>query len=234
MAARGVVPDGANPWPRQAPNKPRDAAPGEDETARPFTDDEIRALLAGTQDQAMLDLMRLSALSGMRIEEACLLTVSRCAGGIFDVPGTKTAAAVRKVPIHPDLAELVERRCKGKDGSAWLLHELGEPDRYGRRSPTINARFNRYRVTVGVHERAEGQRRSSVTFHSWRRWFITEAIRAGQPERVVRQIVGHKQDKRDVTLGVYFAGDTLETLRACVEAVRLPKLLPAQASAEAA
>jgi integrase len=59
-----------------------------------------------------------------------------------------------------------------------------------------------------------------VNFHSLRRWFITSALRAGQPERVVQQVVGHKA--QGVTLGVYFAGDLQGALRACVEAVRLP------------
>jgi hypothetical protein len=61
-----------------------------------------------------------------------------------------------------------------------------------------------------------------VDFHSWRRWFVTEALRAGQLERVVKQVVGHKLPKANVTLGVYFGGDTPEAFRACVEAVRLP------------
>jgi len=45
-------------------------------------------------------------------------------------------------------------------------------------------------------------------------------IRADQPEHVVQQIVGHKH--QGVTMGVYFGGDTMERLRECMEAVRLP------------
>lgn len=73
-----------------------------------------------------------------------------------------------------------------------------------------------------MHEREEGRRRSRVNFHSFRRWFITKALQAGQPERVVKQVVGHSL-QGDVTLGVYFGGDLMPALRKCVEAVRLPE-----------
>jgi site-specific recombinase XerD len=224
MGRKGVVAEDSNPWPRQAVSRPADGNGEDIEAARPFAAAEIQTLLTGSKDQTLLDLMHIAALTGMRIEEICQLTAGRCADGFFAVAVGKTAAAKRKVPIHPDLSSLVQRRTKGKDADAWLLHELGEPDRYGRRSPTIMSRFNRYRVDVGVHERAAGQRRSAVTFHSWRRWFITEALRAGHDLRVVKQVVGHKLPKADVTLGTYFGGDTVDVWRACVEAVRLPKV----------
>jgi integrase len=58
---------------------------------------------------------------------------------------------------------------------------------------------------LGLAEMVDGKRRSLVNFHSLRRGFITAAFRAGQPERVVQQVVGHRA--QGVTLGVYFAGD---------------------------
>lgn len=222
MEARGIVPEGANPWPRQAPAKPREAVAGGEEEERPFTAEEVRKLLDKAPNATLGDLMRVAALTGMRVEEICQLTVAQCRGDTFDVRGTKTAAAVRRVPIHPDLAPIVSRRIEGKDGAAWLFPEFGEPNRYGKRSPNAIARFHRYRVEEGVDDRVPGQRRSRVNFHSWRRWFITEALRAKQPDRVVKQVVGHQLPKADVTLGVYFGGDLMSALRECVEVVRLP------------
>lgn len=230
MEQRGLAKEGANPWPGQAPTKPAKEDQRE-EPERAFTREEMVALLTGTQDGFLLDLMRVAALSGMRVEEICQLTVGRCAGGVFDVPGTKTAAALRRVPIHPDLSGLVAARTKDKDAKAWLFPEAGEPNRYGQRSPNAIARFNRYRREVGVHEEREGRRRSLVNFHSFRRWFVTEALRAGQLERVVKQVVGHKLPKSDVTLGVYFGGDLDDAKRACVEAVKLPPLPSAEEGA---
>lgn len=39
---------------------------------------------------------------------------------------------------------------------------------------------------------------------------------------MVKQVVGHKLPKADVTLDVYFGGDLATTLRECVEAAPLP------------
>lgn len=218
MARRGVIGEASvNPWTGQAPRKAK-GAPQEPE--RPFTDAEMGKLLAGPPDAIMGDLMRLGALSGMRIEEACRLTIAMCADGVFQVPGTKTNAARRAVPIHPDLAAMVAGRSKGRGATVYLFEELGDPNRFGDRAAAISKRFGRYRETVGVHEREEGRRRSKVNFHSFRRWFITKALQAGQPARVVQQVVGHKL--QGMTEGVYFGGDTLDAKRACVEAVRLP------------
>ncbi len=232
MEARGILPDGANPWPRQAPAKPREAAAGGEEEERPFTAEEVRKLLDNAPDAALGDLMRVAALTGMRVEEICQLTAGQCQGDTFDVRGTKTAAAVRRVPIHPDLAPIVSRRIEGKSAASWLFHEFGEPNRYGKRSVNAVARFHRYRLEQGVDDKAPGQRRSRVNFHSWRRWFITEAMRAKQPDRVVKQVVGHQLPKADVTLSVYFGGDLPAALRECVEAVRLPST-PGMQDAEA-
>ncbi|APT56279.1 hypothetical protein RGI145_03285 [Roseomonas gilardii] len=224
MERRGIVAEGANPWPRQAPSKPREVVQDGEESERAFTTKEVQTLLAHAPDDGLADLMRVAALSGMRVEEICQLTVGHCQGDVFTVRGGKTAAATRRVPIHPDLAAIVARRIGGQDAATWLFPEFGEPNRFGKRSTNATARFHNFRVKLKVHEKAEGQRRSRVNFHSWRRWFITEALRANRPERVVKQVVGHKLPKADVTLGVYFGGDLVTALRECVEAVRLPAL----------
>lgn len=219
LERRGVIPEGViNAWSRQAP--PKAVNRGRQEPERAFEDAEMVKLLTGAPDAILGDLMRLAALSGLRIEETCKLTVGMCQGGVFDAPGTKTDAARRAVPIHPELTAMVAARCAGKAPGDWLLHELGDPNRYGERGAAISKRFGRYRQTVGVHERDEGRRRSAVNFHSFRRWFITKALQAGQPARVVQQVVGHRL--QGMTEGVYFAGDTIEAKRACVEAVALP------------
>lgn len=238
MSRRGIIPEGVNPWKGQAgqvvSRSPALSSAEDDDTdnLRPFTEEEMRKLFKGlegapegSQDAALRDLMLLAALSGMRIEEACSLTVGQCAGDVFDVRGTKTRAARRKVPIHPGLREMIGRRTEGKDPGAWLLPEAGEANEYGKRAPNMSARFYRYRMKEKVDDRPRGSRVSRVNFHSFRRWFVSEAVKAGQPLHVLRQVVGHEQPKNDVTLGTYFKGDLEEAKRACVGAVRRPKSL---------
>lgn len=244
LGRKGHVPDDRNPWDRQAPPKVKNSG-HEGEKERPFTSEEMGALLRGPADAELADLMRVAALSGMRIEEVYRLTVADCDGGVFRARRSKTTAGVRSVPIHPDLGDIVARRVQGKEPGAFLFHEAGTVEKappnggavtrgrrkvgQGRvvaegaeRSMAASKRFGRYREAVGVAENVEGKRRSLVNFHSFRRWFVTEALRNGQLERVVMQVVGHKP--QGVTLRSYHGGDELAALRACVEAVRLPNL----------
>lgn len=252
LGRKGHVPDDRNPWDRQAPPKAKNSG-YEGEKERPFTREEMVALLRGPADAELADLMRVAALSGMRIEEVYRLTVADCAGGLFRVRQSKTKAGVRSVPIHPDLAAIVARRVQGKEPGAFLFHEAGTVAKSGmgdagaqrgrrkgdqgrvvvegkERSMAASKRFARYRVAVGVDAKVPGKRRSLVTFHTFRSWFVTEALKGGQLERVVRQVVGHKL--QGVTLGRYHGGDELAALRACVEAVQLPSI-GARVSADA-
>jgi integrase len=64
-----------------------------------------------------------------------------------------------------------------------------------------------------------GRRRAVTNFHSWRRWFISKAERAGIDERIISDVVGHA--RRSMT-GRYSAGATIGQMRVCVEAVKLP------------
>lgn len=63
--------------------------------------------------------------------------------------------------------------------------------------------------------KVDGKRRALTSFHSFRRWFITEAERAGAPPHVIK--------RPGMTLGVYSGGPDLEAqMRKVVEAVKLP------------
>lgn len=85
--------------------------------------------------------------------------------------------------------------------------------------PAVKA-FTYYRKTLGVTDAVEGKRRDRVNFHSFRRWFVTKAIQAGQPELTVQIVVVHKP--QSVAASVPW-GLSLEQLTECVEAVKLPR-----------
>ena len=82
-------------------------------------------------------------------------------------------------------------------------------------------RFSRYMRALGVAVVVEGKRRSLINFHSFRRWFVTKAEHAGQPENIIASVVGHK--RQGMTLGVYSGGPNAAQFRACVESVKLPE-----------
>ncbi len=192
---------------------------------REFTKDEMLALLGGTAEQPMADFVRVGALTGMRESEIGALRVKDCAGGWFTIPKGKTEAAKRRLPIHTGLTAIVDRRCAGKEPDAFLFDDLPKSAGKGRgRHEKMGERFTAYRRSVKVIDvREDG--RSRIDFHSFRRWFVTEAVRhSGHPLWVVQEIVGHATGKQSVTIGTYFGGSLDEQLVAVVESVKLPSV----------
>lgn len=200
---------------------------GDLEEERPFTEAEVMTLLYSPYPQRMdaevqaqlLDALKISLLSGMRQEEIVTLWVEEVHDGVFDIQQGKTQAAARKVPIHPDLVELVNRRKEGKGPKDWLFEELADARDPG---DIFGKRFHRYRLALGVDDRREGRRRSLVNFHSARHWFARSASHAGQPVKTIGSVIGHRPDKKDVTFGVYIRETSEEQRRACILSVKLP------------
>jgi integrase len=188
---------------------------------RPFTDAELLALLAGPAgqhpDPERHDVMRILALSGMRVHELYNLRVRDCRDGWFDIRASKTQAGVRRVPIHSAVAGLVETRRAGKEPDAFLIHEAGPAS--VRRSGAFVKDFERYRRTCGVHQTTEG-RQSAVTLHTFRAWFAS-AIRPEHDAGVAATLLGHAQRGTTDQSYTKFAA---ERLIAAVEAVRLPTI----------
>jgi integrase len=173
-------------------------------------------------------MMRIAALSGMRINEIGRLKVADCADEVFNIREAKTAAGVRRVPIHPTLKPIIARRSKGKAGDAYLIEELSAPqDHTTDRAGKASERFTTYRRDLGIDERKDGQRQSNIDFHSFRRWFVTKAEEAGQPPHIISAVVGHAGGRQGMTLGLYSGGPSEAQMRAVVESVKLPPGTPA-------
>ncbi len=223
MIQRGHL-KGEDPWKGQSLQTQR--ANGGEETAdcRPFTDTELSQLLSGSADRNLQDFMRIAALSGARIGEIAGLKVGDCDDGEFNIRASKTNSGKRKTPIHTDLAGLIDARRNGRKDGEWLFPDLTTRPT-GERSMGVSQKFGRYRKSLGVADNVKGKRGSLVNFHSFRHWFITAAFRAGQPEHIIQQVVGHK--RKGVTLGVYHGGDTRERLKMAVESVTLPQAIVA-------
>ncbi|CAH0338940.1 tyrosine-type recombinase/integrase [Rhizobium sp. CECT 9324] len=232
LVARGHV-RGPNPWDGQRmPDRSRRVERGGKADERPFTEAEMKTLLYSTFPRGMkkdfeaqiTDAVRIAALSGLRLAELVTLWVEECplddeGNGYFDIRQGKTAAAARRVPMHPDLIEIVKRRKKNKGPQDWLFHELAKERNAG---DVFGKRFANYREKLTVDDKRPGQRRSLVNFHSFRRWFVTQAEQAGIPESTISSVVGHEEGRKSITLGVYSGGPAWQQMRACVEAVRLP------------
>jgi hypothetical protein len=186
-----------------------------DQLERPFTDLEVHRLLTGGASQGMLDLMRVGALTGARLDAILSLRAEDCQGGCFTFKPQKSESKPRRVPIHSSLVEMVTARSQTGD----LL--------FPRLRDASNA-FGDYRRGVGVDDLVPGNRRSRVNFHSYRRWWITKAEQAGVPDNLIGAVVGHRRP--GLSLGLYSAGPSFDQLRQAVEAVKLPPLSTSDAA----
>ncbi|MGO4915127.1 tyrosine-type recombinase/integrase [Pseudogemmobacter sp. W21_MBD1_M6] len=231
LHARGHISNGddkGGAWVgQQIKDNSRRVERGSQDTERPFTAEEVITLIHSPypvrqrpefQEQIM-DALKMSLLSGMRMAEVLTLWAGEVHDGVFDIQQGKTDAAARRVPIHPDLVEIVERRTKGKGPEEWLFHELQNERDAG---DTFGKRFHRYRLKLGVDDKHADRRRSLVNFHSARRWFVQSARDAGHPSETVGDVVGHVPNKRDITFGVYTRGASEAHKRQCVESLKLP------------
>jgi integrase len=210
----------SNPWEGQSLPKVATADDDTDRGKRPFTAQEAATLLGGDPGDELADLMRVAALSGMRIEEVYRLTVADCAGGWFNIRRSKSRAGRRRVPTHSALAAIVASRCADKKPTAFLFPEAGIVPEGRERSMAVSKRFGYYRKRLGIDEHPNGQRQSAVDFHSWRRWFITQARGGAHDQALVAAIVGHKVG--NLTDDTYSGGPSDDRKRACVESVKLP------------
>lgn len=198
-----------NPWAGQSlpagRRQSRDASP--DGGKRPFTDKEIRKRSACDGGPLLNDLMRVAALSGMRLEEICQLFVSDCGGGVFNFWAGKTDNARRTVPIHSALQSSIARRTAGKKPGDYLFDDLPPvPESRETRSDPAAKRFTRYRRGEEVDERPNDKAKSNVDFHSFRRWFIRKVRDArlegatGFDEWTLTWVVGHTDSDRPTSL----------------------------------
>jgi integrase len=183
-----------NPW-RDLSTAPRRPL----EPERAFTDDEAKRLLEGSPEPAMGLLMRVLALTGARLDAVINMRVE---GDTIILPPQKKERGPRAIPLHSHLREPLI----GFQG--WPWHAV-----------SASQRFTRYRRSV-LGQDPPGRTRAIVNAHSWRRWFISQAERAGVDERVISDVVGHA--RRSMT-GRYSAGASMGQMRACVEAVKLPQ-----------
>lgn len=237
LEEQGHRPRNTSPWSGRLPEtkaQSRGIMLEPDRNKRSFTDDEMRKLLGGKPTMPHIeDLIRIAALSGMRLEECYLLRVRDTEDGMFNVRDGKTANAARTVPIHPDLERIVQRLRKGKEPAAYLIDPDAQiVEKTDIRSQAASKAFGRYRVSLGLDERPNGKAKSNIEFHSLRRWFMEQARNAllagasGYHEWTIADVVGHSKGDLPLNLTMsHYPGPSPDSAkRACVEAVKLPPL----------
>ena len=133
----------------------------------------------------------------------------------------KSPAAVRNVPIHPDVMELgfaafVAQRTKSAKGPVRLFPEV-DYGSDGQASTVFSKLFGRLMAKVGLTDAA-------LVFHSFRHNAEDAFRNAGQPQYVIDRIIGHANG---ATSAGYGEGIDLETAYAAVKAMKLKVRVPA-------
>lgn len=202
LEARGLAQD--NPWLRQGVGKK--SKRGETSTRKQWTDEALAKVLSGDftprYTTILHDLVRLALVTGARLDELCALKVTdahkRDDGWWIDIQQGKTAAAVRKVPVHDSAAHVLERR-KGSHGFLFEGLVPGGPDK--KRSWNVSKAFGHYTRKLDLKEERQ-------TFHSLRNTFVEVMEGAEVPLSTIQLIVGHA--RQSLTLGGYSKGQRVQ------------------------
>jgi integrase len=227
--------DGENPFAEQSRKKADQRVIG----WLPYTTDELNKLFGApvfhvpadewikperhTFETALRWVPLIALYSGMRLGEVCQLRTEdvQHEGAVwyFNVregegQSVKSAAGVRKVPVHSE----VIRRGFLKYGRALPAGQLfpalrpAGPDK--KFSWHFSQRWTAFRRSVGVD-------RKRLAFHSFRKNFVSALDEARVPRDDVAALVGHE---RSFSLQVYSAGKSLVELKRIVEQVNYPGL----------
>lgn len=170
---------------------------------RPVERDEFESLLKHTNPN-FRDFLICGYESGMRLSEIIDLTagkvhldVQHISGqklsyidlGIFD---TKTKTA-RNVPISPRLKEVLERRLKDLSGDDYVFTN-GCGNKYDKSQTRsgIEKTCLSAGIPYGDKLRDKKGNRTGIVFHSLRHTRITEWVKAGYSDEIIRMASGHK------------------------------------------
>jgi integrase len=128
----------------------------------------------------------------------------------------KSAAGIRKVPLHPDLGALgfkdfVRTRSKDPRASKRLFFEIAY-GRDGQASTIYSKRFARLLDSAGLTDPA-------LVFHSFRHTAEDALRNAKEPPYVIDRIIGHADDAISAQYG---EGVSLDIAAAAIEDMKLP------------
>lgn len=176
---------------------------------RPWTDEELLKLLQGIPtNDPLLPMVALAAYTGMRREEVAGLRVEDAReDGVLIVREGKSAAAVRRVPVHPAITSLVEK-LRGSSTDGYLIPGLLTGGMDNKRGHYVGKRFSDVKVKLGFTDPA-------LVFHTLRHAFMQRAEEGGVAESTTKLIVGHSR-QGDITYGLYSPGVSSETLREAI------------------
>ena len=194
------------PFNRVLPPKPKNMTKAQVQKLRTsFKVKDYHKILNATEDQPLIDLIKIVAHTGCRIEEICSLKLEDISHDRFEVIDAKTRSGWRTVPIHSEIKQLITRLIDTTEDE-YLFGGLTF-NKYNRRSNAIGKRFGRLKTKLGygkVH-----------VFHSFRYGFSSQLENAMIQQTQASRLTGHKV--HGMTYGLYSDGLAFERLREVIE-----------------
>ena len=178
---------------------------------------ELRKLFSPPPKRDDLDeVMLVALLTGMRLNEIVSLTNQQVAevDGVpcIDITDAKTAAGIRKVPLHPRLMWLRKRAEAGVPTErVWPRFSDEGPGR--QPSGDAGKEFGRFKRSRGFESRQKA-------FHSFRKNVVGQLQAAGVPQHEVAELVGH--ETQGLTFGVYGKEQGLQRMAEIVKLLDYP------------
>jgi integrase len=212
-----------------------------DEERPKFSDEELQKILDAlpravkftkhSADTALPWITLIALYSGMRLEEACQLSVGdlREEGTngsrvlVFDIHNggsnlLKNKASARLVPVHKQLIKaglLDYAKALPKDGKLFPGLRRGGKGKLGEH---ISSRFRKLIVRLGI----KADERKGLCFHSLRHNFGRCLDIADESQRNAARLMGHAVE--GITFGVYGEGELLNLASIVQKAVKYPGL----------
>lgn len=200
-----------------------------DDKRKAWTDAQLKTLLAGLKQtevdaknkierfnaKVLQDMVPVGMYTGLRINEIASLRIEDCQDGTFTVTDGKNDSAVRRLPIHPQLTEAIQRLA-GDRTEGFLFEGLKAGGYDKKQSAAIEKAFGRQKTKLGFGPK--------LVFHSLRMSFIGKLHGSGCPVMLAKTMVGHKLN--DLTYGHYSKAELLEEQRKAPEKVEYDLTAP--------
>tara|TARA_B100001093_G_scaffold395769_1_gene382710 strand:- start:1 stop:1314 length:1314 start_codon:yes stop_codon:yes gene_type:complete len=169
----------------------------------PFTVEDYFILLDATEksnrgrgDPDLKDLIIVGAHTGCRLGELTHMKLDCVGDDWLQVEDSKTANGIRRIPIHKDIQQIIERlkQTSQAASSEYLFSGLSDNNQYRNRSNGVGKRFGKLKNDLGFKGKNYG-------YHSFRSTLSNLFESAGVAENFAARIIGHKADS--MTYGLY-------------------------------
>lgn len=209
LQSHDLVPEATRPfWNRKITGSKTETEEANEDRQR-FEPTEVVQLWRAAEEKGDIPLanaIKIGAYSGARREGICTLKTT----SIKTDPDTKTRflhvsektrAGKRDIPIHSEIADLIDQLARDADHDGWLVPS--DENQYGNRGDLIGKRFTKLKRELGFDNKH--------VFHSIRHTVAHLFESAECPENVAKDVIGHI--KVSMTYGLY-SGVTKLDLRA--------------------